>query len=102
VTTYETSEAVAADELRVGVTVLSFVAAERVNGAGTGDGSDVDEIATVLEPAVELLATPSTVTTTGSPAPTLIPVVMVTAFDPDETVAPRHPCDRPNRGSAMV
>ena len=85
--------AVAEVELRATEIPLTDVAIVSVKGNETAAVSDDVERVRWSVPALALLRTPSTVTATGSPAPTWMPVVIVTEFEAEDTVAVRHPCD---------
>jgi hypothetical protein len=90
---YVTWVALTEVELSAADPPLTALAAVSVNGIETAVGSDVVETLRLLLPAVELLATPLIVTSIGSPAAALKPVVIVTMVPPADTVAVKHPCD---------
>jgi hypothetical protein len=56
----------------------------------TATGSEVVEKLRLWLPALETLVTPAAVTVTWSPGATLIPLTIVTALDPGDTVAVRQ------------
>jgi hypothetical protein len=90
---YETSVAEAEYELSPTVTSPSPVSAVSVIGTTTAVGSELVTTVGLFRPLVVALATPLAVTTTGSPAATVMPEVIVTAFEPADTVAERQPAD---------
>jgi hypothetical protein len=100
--TYVTWSAVAEDELNDSAASVTALAAVSVNGIDTATGSDVVDKLRLLLPALETLVTPSAVRTTESPALASMPVAIVTALPPADTVAVKHPWDWCVRESVIV